>query len=264
MSALRWDDWEAHEGLWRPPRQPRRLRLVRPVLASIALRSVGAVAQNNAGASSLVVNTPAGVVDGDYMALLVAQNNTTTTLSALSGWSDVPGPAWPVSDSNSRMWARYRIASSEPASYTLSWGAGTPKSIAAIIAYSGVDTTTPHDANAVATNETNATGTTHSTPSLTTVTDQAWLLSFFADRGGTGNTWTPPSGDTERVDASVTGTSQCSCEINDTNGGVAVGSYSKTATPATWLADATMALIALRPAAAGWVPTVISQYMGVF
>lgn len=206
-------------------------------------------AQNNAGASTLVVNVPSGISDGMLLWLLVAQNNTTTTLNAISGWTDVPGPAWPISDSNSRIWARYRIASSEPASYTCDWGAGTPKSIGTIIAYSDVDTTTPHDANAQAINET-GTGTTHTTPNITTVTDQAWLLSFFADRSGTLNTWTPPSGDSERVDATVTGTSQCSCEINDTNVGVSIGTYSKTATPSAAQADATMAIIAIRPAAA--------------
>jgi hypothetical protein len=233
-------------------RNQRRMRQLDPGRAAPTAISfvASSTAKNDTGASTLVVSLPGGVEDGDLLLLLVAQNNATTTLSALSGWTDLPGITWPLDSSTSRMWARYRFASGEPLSYTLDWGAGTPKGIGTIIAYRGVDGTTPFDINPVGASE-SVSQATHTTGNLTTVTDQAWLVSFFADRAGTSGTWTEPSGDTERVDITVTGTSQDSCEINDTNAGVTIGMYSKAATSTVATANATMLLIALRPTSMG-------------
>src|SRR5206468_6814108 len=59
----------------------------------------------------------------------------------------------------------------------------------AIVAYSGVDTTTPID---VENGQATSSGTTHSTPSITTTVANAMLVASFG-LAGTG-TWTPPAG----------------------------------------------------------------------
>ncbi|TMI77087.1 MAG: hypothetical protein E6H05_01665, partial [Bacillati bacterium ANGP1] len=79
-------------------------------------------------------------------------------------------------------------------------GSGSEYMAGSISAYSGVDTTTPIDAeNGQAT----ASSTTHSTPSITTTVANAMVVATFTasfTSGGITNNWTPPTGMTERID----------------------------------------------------------------
>lgn len=110
----------------------------------MALTYVGGASNSNANggtASSLVVNVPAGVVDGDFMLTVGHKNPTTSaTITTPSGWTVFQGP-----DANAGItcFAYFRTASSEPASYTWTQAGATPAAIYGVgtFAFRGYDPT---------------------------------------------------------------------------------------------------------------------------
>jgi N,N-dimethylformamidase beta subunit-like protein len=148
--------------------------IVNAPAASIAFR--GASTNDKAGAStSLALNVPAGVVSGDALYAVVVYEWGYVPTDPV-GWTLV-GEAVNTDNNNTRVLRR--IASSEPASYSWSFNAANHVG-GAMVAYSGVDPTTPEDVPA-ATKIGNS--TTPISQSLTTVSDQAVLLSVYGSAG---------------------------------------------------------------------------------
>jgi hypothetical protein len=95
--------------------------------------------------TSVVVNVPAGTLDGDLMVMVVADSGA----SGAIGWAPPAGWASDLADgyrevrtgSARRIGIAYRIASSEPASYTVSFASG--KTTVEISTWRGADTTDP-------------------------------------------------------------------------------------------------------------------------
>ncbi|TMC36976.1 MAG: glycosyltransferase family 2 protein, partial [Chloroflexi bacterium] len=103
-------------------------------------------AANSASAStSLTLNVPTGVQNGDVMIAVVS--TSANTVSTPSGWNTLARSA--------TMATFYRVASSEPASYSFTDGGASTNWAGIIDAYSGVDTSAVPDVSA-----TLATGTT--------------------------------------------------------------------------------------------------------
>jgi hypothetical protein len=153
----------------------------------VAVRPSQDVAVRNssgaAGASStnFVMNVPSGVVDGDLMVAHVRQQSG-FTISPPAGWN-----TGVLGGTNSGMY--WRLASSEPASYTwTSTGTGTWSGI--IDAFYNVDQVTPID---VASQTTNATIASVTWTSITSITDRALNLAVSMEIDGT-DTIVPPSG----------------------------------------------------------------------
>jgi len=91
----------------------------------------------------------------------------------------------------------YKIAgTSEPSSYTFSFSGATTGAVASILAFSGVDTTTPIDQQ---NGKTTRDSLNHTAPSVTATSNGDMLVTTHAYASS--RRWTPPSGMTERVDA---------------------------------------------------------------
>ena len=121
---------------------------------TISFRNAATAATVATGATTLTVNKPSGVVDGDLMILAAAQSRGWCTFSPPAGWLPIDmatagvGRAASGSDYNNlaaQLW--YKIASGEGASYavgcTNSGSSGTQEMALTIAAYSGTRSTYP-------------------------------------------------------------------------------------------------------------------------
>lgn len=94
--------------------------------------------------TSLVVNAPSGVTDGDLL-LAFASNVNPDTMTVTGSWTNLEREGAPIdgtsiTDSTEQAW--FRVASGEPSSYTLTSRTSTKMCIA-IVRYSGCDASTP-------------------------------------------------------------------------------------------------------------------------
>ena len=101
---------------------------------TVALR---AAASGNSYTTSLGVSRPTGVADGDVLLAVVAWYDY--TLTPPSGWTQIGVTrTWSIGSNTAYARVYYKVASSEPASYT--WGLSSTNDIACtIVAYSNVD-----------------------------------------------------------------------------------------------------------------------------
>jgi len=81
------------------------------------------------GTSSLVINVPAGVTDGDLLVAALCVGTATSTTASITGWSSDSVVMSPCAHF---MYIFNRIASSEPASYTINL-ASAKQAIAAVM-----------------------------------------------------------------------------------------------------------------------------------
>jgi hypothetical protein len=95
--------------------------------------------------TTLTINKPTGVMSGDILIVNISQIGNSTTAPTSTGWTLVAGAN--LAGTTARYGAvLYKLAgSSEPASYTFTLGSGTNDAAGAIVAFSGVSTTTPFD-----------------------------------------------------------------------------------------------------------------------
>lgn len=121
-----------------------------PASAQAAIGFVAAEsAQNLGGATTLVINKPSGVVEGNVMVATLTAAGT-GTLTAPSGWTAIKNL---TQGTALRQVTYYKVATaSEPTSF--SWSLGTSRAASGGIAdYSGVNQTVPVDATASAVGE---------------------------------------------------------------------------------------------------------------
>jgi hypothetical protein len=236
-------------------RRRPRLHLGRPLIALILVTSglvtvaippaqaAGNIAYRNASSnsttssvSSLTINAPAGLQDSDLMIAMVSSGHfsNTCTISAPAGWTAIDNLHQNFLDSR----IFYKVASNEGASYDFTQDCTTAMT-GGIVAYSGADTSNPIAAHTPLAETVDQ--TTHTTGSVSVTSSSQWIISTFADENG--STWTPPSGDSERVDNPAVG--WASTEINDTNASVTTGSYTKTATASVSTNQANMFTIVI-------------------
>jgi hypothetical protein len=193
--------------------------------------------------TNTVVNKPSGVVDGDLLLFRIVTGLQTEAPDATppAGLTQIGTTIDMVDGSGYNVEARtyYRVASSEPSSYTFTHTSCSSQGI--ILAYDGVDTTTPLDVTpSVAT----STGNTSTATSITTVTANAMLVLIESDWADAAAASTPPTGMTERFDATLSYVAE---QVKTTAGatGTKVLTNSNVNGGSRWSA----VLIALRPAA---------------
>lgn len=137
-----------------------------------------------------------------------------------------------------RRWA----ASGEPASYAFTFSKSTTSAAAGIVAYRGVDPTTPID---TAAGQINGSSSTRATaPSVTTTVTGATLVSVFGSANDA--TATPPTGMAERYDRQSAGSKRTAVTSDDQALGAAGNTGVRTAT----LSKSTSSIgqqLALRP-----------------
>lgn len=158
------------------------LLLVFALIANVFLNSdlFGQIAQRGSATSAtstntnLTINKPTGVVSGDVMIVNITSNNGGTP--SLSGWNSLGTGIF--NGSNLRATVLYKVAGgSEPSSYTFALGAGANDAIGTIIAFSGVDNTSPIDATGTMGLSTIA-GATATAPGITTNSANAAVVMF--------------------------------------------------------------------------------------
>jgi hypothetical protein len=139
-------------------------------------------ATNSAAATTtFVLNVPAGVQDGDVMIATLSTNAGTLTKPAASNWFAL------TTSATKGTW--YKVASSEPASYTWTDGAVSTNWAGIVDAYTGVDTNSvPEVTGALLTGATAAVTWT----SITSTTDQAMSIAASFENNNV-DTIVPPS-----------------------------------------------------------------------
>lgn len=206
----------------------------------MAITFVGSsnVANGLAAGTSAVVPRPVGVVDGDLLLAFISIG-VTSAITAPAGWTEVPLGVNTAPNLQNRIYSK--VASSEPASWTWTF---------ANAAYVGIAHATRGVGGVVQAQQSDdgLSILVHTTPTLPAPTG-SWLVSSFTGRNLLALGWGPPAGDTERQD--VIGGLLVLLNVNhavdDTNGPVTAGNYSKTA--GTLLAVRALdALVVLAPA----------------
>src|ERR687891_434790 len=173
-----------------------------------------------AGATSLVINVPAGVQANDLLVAHIARTGN-AAISTPSGWTVAGG----TNNGNFiRQETYYRVASgSEPASYTWTW-TGSQPAAGGMSAYYGVKGSSPLDV--VGTADTANNTTTVTAPSLTTTVNDALVLAFFASNSN--STYSTATGMTERHEV---GTAGMSIGTDDMSQATAGATGAKTSPP---------------------------------
>ncbi|CCF83654.1 hypothetical protein [Nitrolancea hollandica] len=149
--------------------------------------------------SSLAVNVPTGTQNNDILlAHLIVGSSRTITPPA--GWTLLAGPLADPDVTGVNVSVYYRVASSEPASFTFSFS-GTGNCAGVMLACSGGDAASPIDASATAIDASSSTS--HAAPSVTTTRDGNLVVVLWGGWKSSGYTWTQPSGFTERYDSNA-------------------------------------------------------------
>ena len=216
-------------------------------MAHAAIGFVAATSANNgAGATTLVINKPTGVAQGDVMLATVTVTGTGAPTTP-SGWT----VAKSTSGTALRQATYYKVAgASEPASY--SWALGSSRAASGgIVDYSGVNQTAPVDAT------TSASGASGNAVAASITTSAANDQVLAAVSFATSTTVTADVTTTERYDSSSSSTTGEAADFAQATAGA---TSAKTATPAAsgsaWIAatialrDASQAVLSVSTAAA--------------
>ncbi|MGW0795914.1 hypothetical protein [Streptomyces sp. NPDC002692] len=212
---------------------------------AISFVQVATATNSSISTSSLACNVPTGTANGDVMVAIISRASSSATVSTPSGWTVIPG--FPVQNTNgTTLCGFYKVASSEPASYT--WSGSAQKWCIATMSYRGVDTGSPINVSSAAVDTTNRAA--HASPSITTTVANCWIVAGYGDRGSTSaSTWSTPSGLTSRSGSlTTTGTSDNSLATFDTNAGQTAGAYTYSSTASASQSTACMCTVALAPA----------------
>ena len=173
---------------------------------------------SNASANSLTITKPTGVVENDIMIAGIGSDTDTMTITPPAGWTTLGK----ISQSGVMLETFWKKAgASEGANYTFNYSA-TVRSVGLITAYLNC-ASSPVD---VENGQTTSSGTSHSTPSVTTTVDNCRLVCVFCAINATA--WTAGGSLTERVDqASSTVMAIC---LDDEFQGTAGSTGAKSAT----------------------------------
>lgn len=167
---------------------------------AIAYRNATTAVDDDATLNSktLTINVPSGVVEDDVMLAFVASETTGgITMPENGSWTTITADSWLGGDDTSYV-IQYKVAGpSEPASYD--WGAVTATELhGGIVAFSGVDTTTPLDQTSAFSKLLNTTDP--DSPTITTQTAGAEIVALLMTTRTLASV-TPPTGYTKVMDA---------------------------------------------------------------
>lgn len=166
--------------------------------------TVATVASGN-GTANFTVSVPAGTTNGDLLIAVNASDwSTLASEDVPAGFTALTTSRYDGGSNKVHIALGYRIASSEPASYTFAGGGGSD-SVGAILRITGHDGT-PVIAQVAPSALTAGSGSVNA-PSITPNASDDLLLCFACTDGANGGgtlTWTPPSGMTEEVDRQST------------------------------------------------------------
>lgn len=171
---------------------------------AIAVRSASQA--QGEGVTSLSCSLPAGYAAGDLLLAIRYSDYSSTTgavLTAPAGWTTALTVGTASGSFQPVLKVFWKIALGSEGSTAAFGGSSASSSVVGILALTGFNTTTPITtpvATGVTTN-----GTSHPAPSVTGVVDGLLVTGHAADffTATSDNSYTPPSGMTERVDMSA-------------------------------------------------------------
>ena len=213
----------------------------------MAITYVGATAGNQSGAN-LGTADPTGAQDGDLMILAVATDtNHNSNATPGSGWVKV---AEQDVGTDSTLTVCYKIRSGAESSTLTNFFDASETGRIVIVAYRGVDQTTPLDVTSLFGS---TSGTAWDTSPITPVTDGCMVVAIWGtDPPATNPTFTWDAGITERIDSDTTPSG-----VNNATGYITIGDKIVSPAAATALGgDASASdtpagcILALRPAVA--------------
>ena len=175
----------------------------------------------NGAATNYPITIPT-VSDGDFV--LVAAIDTASTSPALSASSTGTaltqlGTTQISASAAHGVWYFKAVASDTGKVITVTGSATNGKIDIVLVTYSGVDSTTAVDVYDILPETTSS--STHTTGTVTTVTDQDWILQILTMKDSTSTSWTHPG--TQRGSRLGSGAGSPSVVICDSNGGVSAG-----------------------------------------
>lgn len=174
-------------------------------MTAFAYVGTAADESHNASGSSLTLPVPTGTLDGDLM-FLYFMVDTTSAPATSAGWTSLAtigldgGPT-----RQARVW--YRVASSEPADYTITFGALSSACLGAITTYRGVTLGTPATRTSVA-DHNDAGGVKHDDLDLA-LGSTAQTAGFIFYIAGLRASYKTTAGDPTTVDAACTERATC-------------------------------------------------------
>ena len=142
--------------------------------AQIIQRGISTTATTTS--TTLTIAKPSGIVAGDIMIVNIAQSGNNTTAPSLSGWILIHGVTL---GSTARYGAvLYRFAgASDGSNYTFTLGTGVTSAVGSIVAFSGVNNTSPFDVTP-GTISVQGSNTSVAATSITTATANAAIIMF--------------------------------------------------------------------------------------
>lgn len=158
-------------------------------------------------ATSITVSRPADVVAGDALLAFVQHHDSSSVPQPPDGWTVLRRNTSTPSQS---LLAGKLATASEPAGYTFTGLDGSDATAATIVAYQGVDATTPFEATGVQTGG----GTVVTAPSVfATTAATRWVTGFLVDHYV--GTITAPSGTTVRTTVQAAGPQESKLLVSD-------------------------------------------------
>jgi len=163
-------------------------------VASVTKVAAAGAFDSAAVTTHAAVNVPAGTADGDLLLLFAMTENSAHAApfptNTLTGWTRLDFVQYSTYD-QFEVW--YRVASSEPASYTMTSDV-TGKDVFVMVAFRGADTTNLFGGNHSGAPAGSA-STAHTTPSVTPAAVTDLIIAAFTDRSTTSASknadWTP-------------------------------------------------------------------------
>ena len=185
--------------------------------------TIRAVTTSTIATGNVTVTKPAGTVDGDLLVAICFADPDGAQLTAPGGWTNEGSTS--AAAGFGRVYSK--VAASEGASYVFT-GSGSSDNSVIMYAFIGADNTAPFDPG-LSWSSSVAGGTTHTAPSITTVTSDALLICTYWIISGASNSWTAPGGMTEQSDATSGWASNGSASLALSSSG-ATGTKSATST----------------------------------
>lgn len=177
---------------------PLLLLLVAPTFAEITLVGTELTNFESGNVTTHEVTPPAGMADNDVLVVFVSKDDNPSTDCTPDGLILIDSDSWSGGGQmNASLW--YKVisdAGSEPSTYTCNHDSEQGNTIATILR--GVDNTTPLDvANSIYAGNNDSTP---EHPTVTTVTDCAWVYLALGMGTVINSPVTHPGGSTERID----------------------------------------------------------------
>jgi hypothetical protein len=242
-AGLRWS-LERRSSAWQIALRLDDSNLPVPYVIDPSIVFRAASSGGNAGATTITLSKPAGVVAGDFLIAQVSVRDN-PIITAPAGWTFLRRENSPALLSQLAQAIYYKfVGATEPASYTWTFSSSQNAS-GGIIAYTGVDTTSPIDASSGMV----GTGPTATAPSVVTTAPDEMVVAFFGMARSTG--LSTPAGMTERYEvvsgggggATALSTSMAADVVQTTPGPTGNKTSTDGATGAAWVGQ----LVALRP-----------------